>query len=51
MHEGKLVGYAILGEDPSFDCQVLPEYEGHGIELEAFAWAEKCLTELVQQDG
>ena len=24
---GKMVGYAILGEDPSFDCQVLPEYE------------------------
>jgi hypothetical protein len=24
---GKLVGYAVLGEDPSFDCQVLPEYE------------------------
>ena len=49
--EGKLVGYAILGEDPSFDCQVLPEYEGRGIELEAFAWAEKCLAELVRQDG
>src|SRR3989304_7908463 len=25
--EGKLVGYAGLGEDPSFDCQMLPEYE------------------------
>jgi len=25
--EGKLVGYAVLGEDPSFDCQVLPEYQ------------------------
>jgi len=24
---GKLVGYAILGEDPSFDWQVLPECE------------------------
>jgi hypothetical protein len=33
--EGKLVGYAILGEDPSFDCQVLPEYEWSGIEAEA----------------
>lgn len=49
--EGKLIGYAILGEDPSFDCQVLPEYEWHGIELEAFAWVEGRLAELVEQDG
>ena len=44
--EGKLVGYAILGEDPSFDCQVLPEYEWHGIEVEALAWAQGRLAEL-----
>ncbi len=43
---GKLVGYAILGEDPSFDCQVLPEYEWAGIETEALAWAETRLTGL-----
>jgi hypothetical protein len=30
--EGSLVAYAVLGEDPSFDCQVLPEYEWTGIE-------------------
>ncbi len=43
---GRLVGYAILGEDPSFDWQVLPEYEWAGIETEALAWAETRLTEL-----
>ena len=48
--EGKLVGYAILGEDPSFDWQVLPEYEWSGIEAEAMAWAEICLTELREHD-
>jgi ribosomal protein S18 acetylase RimI-like enzyme len=49
--QGKLIGYAILGEDPSFDCQVLPEYERHGIEVEAFTWAERCLAELVKQNA
>jgi mycothiol synthase len=49
-HAGKLVAYAILGEDPSFDCQVLPEYEWTGIEAESFAWAETCLTHLRQHD-
>jgi mycothiol synthase len=44
--EGKLVAYAILGEDPSFDCQVLPEYEWSGIEKEALVWAETCIREL-----
>ena len=44
--EGKLVGYAVLGEDPSFDWQVLPEYEWSGIETEAIAWTEMRLTEL-----
>jgi hypothetical protein len=24
-HLGKLIAYAILGEDPSFDCQVSPD--------------------------
>ena len=43
---GKLVGYAILGEDPSIDWQVLPEYEWRGIESEAMAWAERRLSEL-----
>jgi len=45
-HRGELVAYAILGEDPSFDCQVLPEYEWSGIEAEAMAWAETRLAEL-----
>jgi len=46
-HEnGRLVGYAILGEDPSFDCQVLPDYEWSGIEHEALAWAENRINKL-----
>jgi len=49
--EGKLVGYAILGEDPSFDCQVLPEYAWCGIEAEALAWAEVRLADLIQHDA
>lgn len=49
--DGKLVGYVILGEDPSFDCQVLPEFEWHGIEAEALAWAETRLIELRKHDA
>jgi ribosomal protein S18 acetylase RimI-like enzyme len=48
---GKLVGYAMLGEDPSFDWQALPEYEWSGIENEALAWAETKLAELRQEDS
>jgi len=50
-NQTKLVAYAILGEDPSFDCQVLPEYEWSGIEAEAMAWAETRLTELRKHDA
>jgi ribosomal protein S18 acetylase RimI-like enzyme len=49
--ESMLVAYAILGEDPSFDCQVLPEYEWIGIENEAFDWAEQLVILLRQQDA
>ncbi len=49
--EGKLVGYAILGEDPSFDCQVSPEYVGCGIETEALAWAERQLGDLPKPEA
>jgi len=48
---GRLAGYAILGEDPSFDWQVLPEYEWSGIEAEAMAWAESRLVELRTLDA
>lgn len=48
---GQLVGFAILGEDPSFDCQILPEYEWTGIEEEALAWAEGCLEDLRLSDA
>jgi ribosomal protein S18 acetylase RimI-like enzyme len=40
-----------LGEDPSFDFQVLPEYEWSGIETEAMVWAETRLTELRKRDA
>lgn len=49
--QGKLVGYAMLGEDPSFDWQVHPEYEWRGIEAEAMAWLEARLGELRQMDA
>jgi len=48
---GKLVGYAILGEDPTFDCQVLPGYEYGGIEDKALAWVKRCLDELRREDA
>lgn len=47
----KLVGYAVLGEDPSFDCQVLPENAWCGIEDEAMTWAETRLTELRKRNA
>ncbi|MBN2001815.1 MAG: GNAT family N-acetyltransferase [Anaerolineae bacterium] len=43
---GKLIAYAILGDDPAFDCQILPEYTWAGIEAEALAWAETLVAEL-----
>jgi mycothiol synthase len=51
-HDGndELVGFAMLGDDPSIDCQVLPEYAGNGIEAEALAWVETLLTELRSHD-
>lgn len=48
---GKLVAYAILGEDPSFDCQVLPEHEWSGIEAEALDWAGTRISELIERDA
>jgi ribosomal protein S18 acetylase RimI-like enzyme len=51
-HAGdRLAGYAILGEDPAFDCQVLPEYSGRGIEEEALRWAEQRIAELCSRDA
>lgn len=48
--EGRLAGYALLGEDPAIDWQIRPEYEWSGIEAEAMAWAERRLAELSKQD-
>ena len=47
----KLAGYAILGEDPTFDWQVLPEYEWTGIEDEALAWAEAQPAQAQAEDS
>ena len=44
--DGKLIGYALLGDGPYFDCQVLPDYVGEGIETEALAWAEGLLSDF-----
>jgi ribosomal protein S18 acetylase RimI-like enzyme len=48
---GKMVGYAILGEDPALDWQLHPEYEWSGIEEQALDWAEARVEQLRQQDG
>jgi mycothiol synthase len=48
---GKLAGYAMLGEDPSFNWQILPAYEWSGIEDEAWAWVETRLIELRTRDA
>jgi len=49
--EEKLVGYAILGEGPSLDWQVAPEYEWCGIESEALTWVETSLAELRKRNA
>jgi GNAT superfamily N-acetyltransferase len=49
-HKGRLAAYAMLGEDPSFDCQVLPDYEWSGIEAEALEWAESRVRALRAKD-
>ena len=46
MDDGILVGFVILGEDPSIDFQFLPDYEWIGIEDEALNWAETRIHEL-----
>jgi len=43
---GRLIGFAILGEDPSVDWQLRPEYEWCGIEAEVLAWTAMRLVEL-----
>jgi mycothiol synthase len=47
---GRLAGYAMLGEDPSFDWQVLPQHAEAGIESEALTWAEARLHALRRRD-
>jgi mycothiol synthase len=48
--DGKLVGHALLGEDPVLDWQVLPEHEWSGIEDEALSWAEELVAALRRHD-
>lgn len=49
--QSKLIGYAVLGEDSSFNLQVLPEYAESGIDSEALAWVEDRLKILRAQDA
>lgn len=48
--EGRLVAYAILGVDPPYDWQVLPDFAGAGIEDGALAWAEALRARLCQSE-
>ncbi len=48
---GRLVAYAILGEDPSAGWQALPEYEWTGIETEVMDWVETRLAALRMEDA
>lgn len=47
----QLAGYAIVGEDPTFDCQVRPEFSWQGIENDALVWAEGLVAELRHSDA
>jgi ribosomal protein S18 acetylase RimI-like enzyme len=50
-HDGQaLVAYALLGEDPTFSCAVLPEAAWSGIEAEALAWAQGRVAALRAKD-
>jgi hypothetical protein len=48
--QGRLVAYALLSEDPAFDCEVAPEYDGAEPEAEALNWAETRLAALRRRD-
>jgi ribosomal protein S18 acetylase RimI-like enzyme len=47
----RLAGFAMLGEDPSFDFQVHPEFEWQGIEEEVMSWAETLVADLRREDA
>jgi mycothiol synthase len=47
---GRLAGYAILGEDPSFECQVWPVCHRSAVETKALAWTEARLAQLRSRD-
>ncbi|MBM3696773.1 MAG: GNAT family N-acetyltransferase [Actinobacteria bacterium] len=44
--EGRLMAYALLGEDPMIDWQVGRGHEWSGVEAEALAWAEERVAVL-----
>src|SRR5262249_19215312 len=48
---GTLAGFALVGEDPAFECQVLPEDAWAGIEEEALTWAVTRRTELAARNA
>lgn len=47
---GTPAGYAMVGDDPQFFCQVLPQHEWSGIESEALGWAEALVADLRRDD-
>jgi ribosomal protein S18 acetylase RimI-like enzyme len=49
--QGRLAAFAMLGEDPSFDCEVAPEYAEAGLEAAALDWAETRLEALRRRDA
>jgi ribosomal protein S18 acetylase RimI-like enzyme len=47
---GELAGYALVGDDPLLDWQVLPEHQWKGIEEEALAWAARLVADLRSEE-
>jgi mycothiol synthase len=46
----RLAGYALVGEDPSFDFQAAPEYAGRGMAETMLDWAEGLIERFRKAD-
>jgi ribosomal protein S18 acetylase RimI-like enzyme len=46
----RLIGFAVFGEDFSFDWQIHPQYTWRGIEEEMLAWAETRWDEAMRDE-
>jgi mycothiol synthase len=46
--DDRLIGFAVFGEDFSFDWQIHPQYTWRRIEEEMLAWAETCWGEAMR---